>query len=1781
MNADSQFTRFLQRLKTGLRGRAWPRAAADEPPLRAELFSADQMAQHGLVLAGSHRLATRPAPDQLLERLAANETALVEVCNLLTGAVSQGCQVAPAGEWLLDNFYLIEEQIRTAKRHLPEGYSRELPRLAQGVSAGHPRVYDIALETIAHGDGRVDAHTLSRFLAAYQGVTALNLGELWAIPIMLRLAVIENLRRIAVRIGAGWAERDLADVWADRMTQAAEQDPKSLILVVADMARSDPPMVGTFVAELARRLQGQGPALALPLTWIEQRLAEAGLTIAQLVQSENQQQAADQVTISNSIGSLRLLGALEWRDFVENLSVIDQTLRNDPADVYRAMDFATRDRYRQATETIAKHSAVDEGEVARRAIELACTAAMEMPAGTDDRASHVGYYLIDKGRAQLELAVQAHRSPLSAARRALGRSPLPVYLGGIVLFTTIVTAVLLMGMPIAEMPRWTWAPIGMLAVLAASQLAGALVNWLSSLLVTPHPLPRMDFSQGIPPQACTLVVVPTLLTSTSGVEALVEALEVHFLANCDQHLHFGLLTDFVDAEQETLAEDAALLQLAGQRIAALNRKYAPDCDQTPADWFFLFHRPRRWNPREGRWMGYERKRGKLADLNALLRGASWGGPEDAFARVVGDTAALNDVRYVITLDTDTQLPRDAARQLVGAMAHPLNRPRYDAAKRRVVAGYGILQPRVAASLPGANRSRYAQLFSGEAGIDPYTRAVSDAYQDLFGEGSFIGKGIYDVDAFEQALGERFPDNRILSHDLLEGCYARSGLLSDVQLYEDYPARYSLDVSRRRRWIRGDWQLAGWLRRRVPGPPGVPRERNPLSALSRWKLLDNLRRSLVPAALTLLLLSGWTLGSAGFWSLAVIAILLLPALCATLLELCRKPDEVLWRQHLMAIGQSASRRLTQLAFELACLPYEAAFSLDAIARTLWRMLVTRRRLLEWNPSSEVDRQLARPGGSDLAASVRAMWIAPAIALASVGLLLATRPAALIVATPILLLWLASPAIAWWISRPRVRREAVLTAEQTRFLRALARRTWAFFETFVGAEDHWLPPDNVQDDRAEPVAHRTSPTNIGLALLANLSAYDFGYLTAGQLILRTGNTLRTLDGLDRYRGHFYNWYDTRTLQPLNPRYVSTVDSGNLAGHLLTLRPGLLALADDRILPARLFEGLRDTLEIVADAMDAAAARQVAGLRRELESICAAPPGSLAAVQSRLERLTTGATALASAREGSGDAVPDAAAPDDEARGWAEALAGQCRATLNELMFLAPWLALPQVPDGTKPAFDDLTNDAWADLSTIPTLRELATLDVRLAARIAAAPDAAQRAQLTAALGCVRQGSERARERIATIEALALQAGEFAHLDYDFLFDKARNLLTIGYNVDERRLDSGYYDLLASEARLCCFVAIAQGQLPQDSWFALGRLLTGTTGAPTLLSWSGSMFEYLMPLLVMPSYENTLLDETCRAAVARQIEYGRQRGVAWGMSESGYNTVDAQLNYQYRAFGVPGLGLKRGLAEDLVIAPYASVMALMVAPEAACVNLQRLAAEGTLGRFGFFEAIDHTPARQRRGQSSALLRSFMAHHQGMSLLALAYLLLDRPMQRRFVSEPMFQAVLLLLQERVPQATALFPHTAQLSEVRSTAVAAEIPIRVFDTADTPLPQVQLLSNGRYHVMVSNAGGGYSRWQGIAVTRWREDGTCDNWGSFCYLRDVASGAFWSNTHQPTLKRADHFEAIFSEGRAEFRRRDAVGSGADRGEIETHTDIVVSPEDDIELRRCASPTARASAGRSS
>jgi cyclic beta-1,2-glucan glucanotransferase len=1724
----------LLQIGTRLRKGLWEtKPDGGEAPLRSELFSREQMKHHGKLLAASHSVARGRASDHLLSRLADNEKVLSETCHVLTTAIKANRRLAPAGEWLLDNFYLIEQQIRTARRHLPKGYSEALPRLLKGPSAGLPRVYDLALETISHGDARVDPESLSGFVEAYQTITALKLGELWAIPIMLRLALIENLRRVAAELAVDRINRNLADSWADKMTEVAERDPKNLILVIADMARSNPPMVSSFIAELARRLQGQGPALALPLTWIEQRLSESGSTIEQLVRSENQRQATDQVSISNSIASLRFLDATDWRDFVETMSTVERTLREDPRGVYGKMSFVTRDRYRHVVEKIARNTKSSEDEVAGKAVQLA----HESWNRNEIRAGHVGFYLVGEGRETLERSVMMGWS-ITRSLRTLGRQhSVLLYLGVIAIATALFTRILIVRAHACGTRGSTLVLVGIFTFIVVSQFVVTVTNWVMTKLATPDLLPRIDFSQGIPPELRTLVVVPTLLTTAESVRHLVEAMEVRFLANRDDNVHFCLLTDFRDADEENLPEDGPLLDIAQTGIADLNKKYS----RHEMDSFFLFHRPRRWNAGERMWMGYERKRGKLEALNSFLRGR----PRDHFSRIVGRTAILPSVRYVISLDTDTQLPRDSVFEFVGAMAHPLNQPVFEEAKQRVTQGYGILQPRVAVSLEGTNRSRYARLWGGEPGLDPYTRAVSDVYQDVFGEGSFIGKGIYDVDAVEQAFGGRFPENRILSHDLIEGCYARSGLLSDVQLYEDYPPTYDADVARRHRWIRGDWQIARWILPRVPGPERRVL-RNPLSVLSRWKIVDNLRRSLVPASLVLLLLFIWLrLSPAWEWTVVILAMAFVPILLSSVFELLQRPEDVAPGQHLLEVLRSFRRHSAQAVFTFACMPYEAFFSLDAILRAMLRMLISHRRLLEWNASSE-----HRHKRTGLAQSFRRMWAAPAFALASAIVLGVSRPQSLGIAAPILLIWFVSPAITWWISLPLTRDAVRLSLEQTLFLRKLARKTWSFFERFVSAEDHWLPPDNYQENTVSSIAHRTSPTNMGLALLANLSAYDFGYLTAAQLIQRTRQAFGTMGSLERYRGHFYNWYETQILKPLYPLYVSTVDSGNLVAHMLTLEPGLVGLADQKILAPRFAYGLLDTLGVFLNLLKEPSFQDndltkstilhATELRKELDSLCISPPTTLSAARSCLERLVSKTAWIR-------DRFTDL--PKSQAMWWSDALAHHCQAALEDLSFLAPWPVVPLLPD--EP--DRL------QLNKIPTLRELAMWDCELFSIIEHSSSAAFRKWLDEVKPLISEGSRRAKNRLEEIERLALQCREFARVEYEFLYDEARHLMTIGYNVSTQRRDSSYYDLLASEARLASFVAIAQGQVPQENWFSLGRQLTNSAAGPTLLSWDGSMFEYLMPLLVMPTYDNTLLDESCRAAVKSQIEYGMTRNVPWGISESGYNAIDAHMNYQYRAFGSPGLGLKRGLAEDLVIAPYASSLALMVAPERACANLQRLAAAGVEGRYGFYEAIDYTPSRVPRGQSNAVIRSYMAHHQGMSLLGLSYVLLDRPMQRRFESVPIFQATTLLLQEKVPKATAFYSAPDELPETGRITDEFEAPVRVFHSANTPIPEVQLLSNGRYHVMVSNAGGGYSRWKDMAVTRWREDTTCDPWGTFCYIREIATGRFWSSAYQPTLKPLEYYEAIFSEAKVEFRCRE--------GELEAHTEIAVSPEDDVELRR--------------
>lgn len=1737
MNTASLMCGIHKSLAALRRRRVVARAGAcEEPTLRCDVLNAEQLAAHARRLAFRHHLNPGSSSNRLLRRLDDNEAALRACIRMFAEAAAQTDEdrrLMPAGEWLLDNAYLVEEQIRMARAHLPREYNRELPHLADGPSAGLPRVYDIALEKISHSDGRLDAGMLRRFIAAYQSVLPLSLGELWAVPIMLRLALVENLRRVAVRVTGAWRDHLAAARQADRLLETAARDRKNVVGAVAEMAAGDLPLTSAFVTEFARRLQGQNAALTLPLTWLEERLAEHGLNIGEMIRQESRRQAEDQLSVSNSISGLRQLSAIDWRAFVEDLSVVERLLRRDPAKIYPRMDFDTRDNYRHRIERLAHAATLSEEKTARAALELArqCPENGQPPEETA-LPSHVGFYLLGDGLPQLQRR-------LGIAPRRWGNGPrLALYLGA-----ALGLSVLLAWLPLAVLhgDGWGGAALALAAgavLIAASGPALRLVNGAITRCVPPRFLPRLDYSGGIPATARTLAVIPAIVGSAAEVDELSEKLEGYFLANRDEHLQFGLLTDFRDAQQETLPDDAALLAHARERIEALNRRYS----EGATDPFFLCHRPRRWNPGEQAWMGRERKRGKLCEFTLLLRPEADGNPEAAFMLIVGNAVRAQDppVRHVITLDADTQLPADAARRMVGAMSHPLNRPVLDPERRIVRSGYGMLQPLVGVRLPSAERSPYARLFGCDAGVNPYSRDVSDVYQDLFGQGSFIGKGIYDVDAFLTVMRGRFPENRVLSHDLLESCYARSGVLCGARLYEGTPAGYSADASRRHRWIRGDWQLLPWLGRRVPLPGGQS-EANPLSALSRWKIADNLRRSLVPAAALVASGLGWFgTDHPAAWTFALLAWTFGPALLFGSWTLCRRPSGVPWLRHAALTGRETLAACRRDALLLAWLPHEAWMSLDAAARTLWRMYVSRRHLLQWTPSHEAERASA----ASLPAFYRLMWLCPVLG----GVGMAAAPASLqLPAIPFFLLWMAGPAVAWRVSRPaRVRRFAP-SAEATRFLRMLARRTWAFFDCHVGPEDNWLPPDNIQEAPRPAVAHRTSPTNIGLALLAHLAAHDFGYLSTGRLLIRLDRIFDSMSRLKRYRNHFYNWYDTQSLKPLPPRYISTVDSGNLAGHLLTLRSGLLALPDEAAADPRALDGLRDTADILDQALDRLAASPAGNartlLRKRLNALPASAfslsQGTVAALDALLDAARSLEQVLEHAVTGQ---TADSAPPEQqEALFWSRAMTAQCLDVREEIAALAlPAEGAPEaVPEASAPL----------------TWRQLAALRPEAQP----APDSAG-AKARASLVKIR---DLARARLDAAARLADLADELAHMDFCFLFDPQRNLLSIGYNADEGRRDANHYDLLASEARLACFIAIARNHLPQESWFALGRQVTTAGGGePTLLSWSGSMFEYLMPLLVMPAYRASLLDQTCRSAVERQIAYGRRHGLAWGISESCYNALDAGLNYQYRAFGVPGLGLRPGLEDDFVLAPYASALALLVAPEEACRNLQRLTDLGLGGRFGLYEAVDYTAARLPRGQKSAVIRAFMAHHQGMSLLALNGFLLGRPMQRRFLADPQIRAADLLLQERAtrsapepPRPAASLPAGAALA-----ALHADAQLRVCTDPARPHPAVQLLSNGRYHVMVSSAGGGYSRYGDIALTRWREDPVRDNWGFFCYLRDAESGEYWSATHQPTPgRRPDSFEALFSETRAEFKVRNH--------EIDAHTEIAVSPEDNLELRR--------------
>ena len=1739
----------------------------DEQPVRAEIFSVERLEQYAQALAAKHKTVTKKGRAQLLPRLEDNGRKLFAAYRGLVEAIRNGRAISPAAEWLVDNFHVVEEQLREIREDLPKSYYHELPKLAEGKLRDYPRIYAVALALIAHTDCRLDTNTLRRFIAAYQTVAPLSIGELWAVAITLRLALVENLRRLATIIVGAREEREQADKFADRLLELASRQASALIPLVSERLGKRDRLPQTFVVQLTQRLREQDPAVMPVTDWLEKQLARQGTSIEQVIHAEHQRQAATQVTVGNIITSMRLLSTLDWRDFFESVSLIEPLLGKDPAGAYSKMEFATRDRYRHVIERISKRTRTNELEIARATVELAEEALRK--SGNSENPGpevHVGYYLVDDGLGHLEVNFAYQPPPIERLRRIILHHATADYLGVFALLTLLIISVLVSAMHAAGGSWLLLLLTFLLALIPASDLAASVLNWDVTHLFPPRLVPRMDTAAGIPEEACTMVVVPTIFSTASQVNALLERLAVHFLANQDKHIHFALLGDFADADSEETPADLALLETALAGIQELNLRHSKGDTLV----FHLFHRRRQWNASEDRWMGWERKRGKLEEFNRLLRGAL----DTSFIVRTADDDLLKQTRYVITLDSDTQLPRDVGRKLVGAAIHPLNRPRLDPNVSRVTRGYGIVQPRVSISLSSASRSKFARIFSGNTGIDPYTTAVSDVYQDLFGEGNFTGKGLYDVDAFQAALANRVPENSLLSHDLFESLFARAALATDIELLDEYPASYDAYSKRQHRWTRGDWQLLRWL---FPVVPDAQRRQthNPLPLISRWKILDNLRRSVVAPAMFLWLLAAWTVfpGAPLLWSLFVVITIAFPVYLHVTTSLLIHPRGIPWTSHFWSVWGDVRTNTAQVALSIMFLPHQAYLMTDAIIRTIYRKLISRKKLLEWVTAADAEKASRH----DLGTFFWFMLPAELLALAALSLTLIFNPAALAVISAFVAAWSVSPAVAYWVSKSKLPERKLLNTEDYQFARMIVRRTWRFFEAFVGPEDNWLPPDNFQEDPVPVIAHRTSPTNMGLLLLATSSAHDLGYLGLLEFLERTELTFATLAKLGKFHGHFFNWYDTKTLQPLTPQYISTVDSGNLAGHLIALKQACIELPDAKLFDERIAEGLADTVNAISvEAGRLGSFRQrtdvvtVSQLRNEIEAcqklISFAGRDNLPAWFLLFESLGRRISEI--------EDIVNALAHEHgevnfkELRWWVGALDHQVSSCRRDAEALAPWgRLLSQSQSGILESefnqegqSSQLANLLYSVpvLADVPhicdsALVQLAALQTEAGAHLSES--------LAALTNVLEQSAGAAGDLLSRLSGLAQTSEQIMEeMDFDFLFDPERKVFTIGYNVSALSADNSYYDLLASEARLASFVAIAKSDVQQEHWFRLGRQLTSVDGGRALISWTGTMFEYLMPLLVMRNYGGTLLDETYRAVVRRQIEYGQERGVPWGVSEAAYNVRDLHLNYQYGPFGVPGLGLKRGLIEDLVVAPYATMLAAEISPRAAVENLRRLEKEGALGAYGFYESIDYTAARLPQDQKFVLIRTFMTHHQGMSLVSLSNALHDDRMEKRFHADPMVQATELLLQERVPvNVPAVRPRAEEVLTGRVAQTLPGVVTRVYGRADLETPRTQLLSNGTYSVMVTTAGAGYSNCGVNAVTRWREDVTRDNWGTFIYLRDVRSGAVWSASYQPVNKRPQSYEVAFSEDKADFWRNDAG--------IVTHMEVVVSAEDNAEVRR--------------
>ena len=1661
--------------------------------------------------------------------LAESKKILEESYRELSTLAKSNKEISPAAEWLIDNFYIIQEQIVQIGIDFPKGYQKSIPLFKKGEFKGLPKVYELVLNLMNHTDNIVDLEVLTQYVQKYQEGRTLMQGELWAIPIMVRFILIEKLAQKASRILLRKSVRKEVNELLSTLDEDRQDEPGVFSNVVSKWL---PENTGNGfpvrLVEIYNQLQNQGRLWDEQKRWLTFRFRQYDMTLEEAMRIEAQKQSRLQVSIQNAVNSLRQSAETDWSEFVEECSVVDKILRLDPAATYADMDFQTRDSYCRVVEGLSRRSDYSETEVAEQVLLMVEEAEGQgkdegdLLGNTENVRKHVGYFL--KGVGYQELVKKlGYRMPVrEKVRRMLERNTI-WYVMSVILITVILMTILWLATGSMSNSTLVAALVLAVALFPALDLSISLVNRFLAFLLPPRTLPKMNYKEGIPDESRTLVVVPTMFTSPQDVRRQVENLEIRSLANPDPAFQFILLSDFVDSPEKETESDKAILKAVYESIDALNKKYRSNY----GDKFFFLHRERLWNEQEGVWMGWERKRGKLEELNRLLCDP---GAETTYTHIGGnfiESISTLPVKFVITLDSDTKLPPDSARNLVRTIAHPLNRARYDSEEKRITKGYGIIQPRISIPPESSRKTWFSRIFSGNVGLDPYSTAVSDIYQDLAGEAIFTGKGIYDVEAFHTVLDGRFPENRILSHDLIESTYLRAGLATDIELFDEYPTTYASFISRNHRWIRGDWQIAAWLFPRVPLREG--KEKNTINLLSKWKIFDNLRRSLNPLFLTIFFIAGWFLlpGTAWIWTAAAFGILAFPIYISLYSDILNRPARVKWKLYFDKVRANMKMNTMQALCVVIIHPHQAVVQLDAVVRTLYRLKISRKSLLEWTTASKTEST----SPNSLGAYIRRQFISVIVGFSILFASIFSAPHYLWIVIPFFVIWSGAPFWVWIISQPIQKRGHTLTEKESNELRKYARRTWFYFERFVNEEHFWLPPDNYQEKPHSPVAERTSPTNIGLALVSTQVAYNRGYITLSELLERVWHTLNTMEKLEQYQGHFYNWYETRLGEVLHPKYISTVDSGNLAAGLISIRESIRKTMRSRGINQQIWQGLTDTIttvqQVLIDFWDEDLLpfefKTRVNLHCDLMLKELKNRGTENHEQTldRLKKLKKHAADLCAI-----DLLPLGSKLND--------------AMMQDLLFWQerPLKQIELVIYEHKAMTQFGVNDIGAY-----SPEELIELEKN-----------GSSTSLSSAL---------ANKWDYLAGDIVEKSGRFIDkMDFSFLYLKKRGLFTIGFNVEKAQLDQGTYDLLASEARIASYIAIAKGDIPVEHWFRLSRRLTSLSRNEILLSWGGTMFEYLMPLLFMKTYPETLLNHTGENVIRWQKEIGEKRNRPWGHSESAYYFLNMEMHYQYRAFGAPGLGLRRGLAEEYVVAPYASILSLMVDPVSSLENLKRLEKLGGFGLHGFYDAVDFTPSRMGEKETYKWVQTYMVHHHGMSLLAIENVLNDWEVQRWFHNDPRIRGCELILQEKIPRGVPIkepHPIDVELEPGEQQMVEHVVEHAGINELDISPPRLHLLSNGEYSLFLTHAGTGSSKAHGISLSGWDDDSTMDPLGFFFYIRDQKSGEFWSSMHQPVKREPDRYDTWFHNGKIVTSRVDNW--------IETTTTVTVSPDDPMELRK--------------